>query len=120
MLFGIMSRVEILTRLEEMGKEVPKIDIKTMLMNKKREQLIPVLDEVPLITSRRTDITEIARRLFGNSLGKLYFFLFIVYQIGTEVAFSSIFSSSFASNIPLGNLETCDVYNYSGFYNNCK
>jgi hypothetical protein len=34
------------------------------------------------------------------------------------VAYGSIFASSFAANIPLGNLATCDIYS-EGFYSAC-
>jgi len=40
----------------------------------------------------------------------VYICLLYCYSSGTLVAFTSVFASSFAANVPLGPLDTCDVY----------
>lgn len=50
----------------------------------------------------------------------LYIVLFYCYTAGSEVAFSSIFATSFASNVPLGSQSTCDMYENSDLMGNCR
>lgn len=64
------------------------------------------------------DISIVFQNIFGNNFGILYLSLITIYFEGSLMTYSSIFASSFSSNIPLPYLPICDIYEL-GFYSKC-
>ena len=121
MILEAMSRAEILLRMTEEGKDIHQIALRKLFSKPiAQERLIQPPHLRPIITNRMINCSDIVKLVFGERTGMVYLILFYFYQLGTLVAFISIFSSSFASNVPLGNEETCDIYATSSFYNDCR
>jgi amino acid permease len=64
------------------------------------------------------DISIVFQNIFGHNFGILYLSLITIYFEGSLLTYSSIFASSFSSNVPLFYLPTCDIYE-QGFYSKC-
>ena len=126
-LIEVMSRVQVISQLQERGMQIQKPTFKQVFWRAKDGELIDHDDELidheestPFISDKRYDMTELVRILFGNKLSYTYLFLMAGYMQGAQVAYVSVFASSFASNVPIGNLSTCDIYSTDSFYNDCR
>mmetsp|Transcript_19290 Transcript_19290/g.35454 ORF Transcript_19290/g.35454 Transcript_19290/m.35454 type:complete len:489 (-) Transcript_19290:48-1514(-) len=75
---------------------------------------------LPDITDRRRDCTEIVRLIFGRKWAGAYLFMMTLFYIGALTAYTAIFASSFASNVPLGPLDTCNIYEDASFGGDCR
>ncbi|OMJ68988.1 hypothetical protein SteCoe_33417 [Stentor coeruleus] len=64
------------------------------------------------------DISIVFGNIFGYRFGFIYLCFITIYFEGALLAYSSIFASSFASNVPLYYLPACDIYE-QGFYSQC-
>jgi hypothetical protein len=116
-----MSRAEILFRMSEEGRDIHPVGFRKLFFQPKMpEKLIQPPHLKPIITNRMINSPDIMKLVFGDKIGALYLFGLFLYQFGTMVAYGSIFASSFASNVPLGNNNTCDIYSADGFYNDCR
>lgn len=118
-LLEVMSRVEVLQRMKEEDQKVPTVRFCEMF-TQKGEELLPQTHHTPEITARRFDITEIVRIIFGEKWSIAYLFCMVFYNLGIQLAYSSIFAVSFASNVPLGTLGTCDIYQDEEFFTDCR
>lgn len=120
-LIEIMAKVEVIIKMRENGKLSTDINNLSLILQKQinSEELIPSANK-PELTYRRLDIVELVRILFGNRAAQVYFILLFILQQGICVAYSSIFASSFASAVPLGPSGTCNIYESSSFWNDCR
>lgn len=119
-LFEAMSRAEVLFRMTESGKDIHPIVLTKMFQNFKHEDLMLSPHLTPAITSRIINISDMVKLAFNEKTGMVYMFCLFLFQMGILVAYSAIFASSFASNVPLGSLGTCDIYETSSFLNSCR
>lgn len=115
-----MSRAEILLRIVEEGGTVRQITIKDLLTQPPEDTLILPKNMVPIITHRVITITDMIKVVIGPKAGMFHLILLFVYQTGILTAYASVFSTSFASNIPLGTWGTCDIYNTTEFFTTCR
>jgi len=74
----------------------------------------------PEITHRRFDLIEVVRLLLGKQFTVVYIIALCLYTTGALTAYSSIFSASFASNVPLGVAGSCDIYADPEFAGDCR
>lgn len=122
-LLEVMSRTEVIVRLREQGKTIRIPTFKEIVMGKiLGEELLGSEKETrhrPIITSRRFDISEVVRILFGDRWGIFYLCLLSCYLQGAQIGYVTIFASSFASNIPLGFSDKCDIYATSSYSDRC-
>ena len=117
----LMSRSEVLVRMTEEGKDIHPISWKKLFSKPKTSKsLISPPHLVPIITNRVINLPDMVKLVFGPKAGFAFLFVLFISQVGTCVAYVSIFSSSFASNVPIGNEETCDIYSTNSFYNDCR
>lgn len=117
----IMSRAEILIRMTEDGRDIHRISYsKLFYVPQKSEKLNQNPHLTPTITHRQINLPDAVKLVFGEKVGFTYLIALCIYQLGTMVAYASIFSSSFTSTVPLGNLDTCDIYETSSFFTECK
>lgn len=118
-----MSRAEVLLRKQEDGEVLPKLAFKQLFFSPTQQTLLSE-DTSPFykpeITNRVINCADLCKLAFGDKVGAGYMVCLFLYMMGTMVAYAAIFSSSFASNVPLGTLDTCDIYSSSGFYNDCR
>lgn len=56
--------------------------------------------------------------IFGTNFGYFFIIIMSISFEGALIAYVSIFASSFASNVPLGNRPACDIYD-SGLWSSC-
>ena len=120
-LLEAMSRAEILMRITEEGKDIHGISFKKIFFTPRSvENLIQPSHLKPTITNRIISLPDITKMVFGEKIGLLYMIVFGLGQLGTMAAYASIFSSSFASNVPLGTETTCDIYKTTSFYSDCR
>ena len=115
-----MSRSEVLLRIIEEGGTVRQLTLKDLLTQPAKENLMQPRTTSPVITHRVITITDIVKIVAGPKAGMLHLILLFVYQTGVLTAYASIFSTSFASNVPLGTWGTCDLYSTSGFFTTCR
>jgi amino acid permease len=127
-----MSRAEVLLRTIETGEKINYAPFRKAFfrpaaqnfLDESTESHLMVADIpsgfIPIITKRVITIQEVMRLTFGETFGKVYFYLLFFDFIGTLITYCSIFSTSFASNVPLGAEETCDIYSTNNFYNDCR
>lgn len=132
MLLESMSRAEVLMRMAENGRKIHYVPFSKYFNRPKTESLLdgptdynPIITDTPspytpTITHRVITVPEVMKLAFGERFGIVYFYLSYFGFIGVLIAYCSIFSTSFASNVPLGDEETCDLYSTSGFYNDCR
>mmetsp|Transcript_188 Transcript_188/g.168 ORF Transcript_188/g.168 Transcript_188/m.168 type:complete len:416 (-) Transcript_188:45-1292(-) len=117
-----MSRCEALLQLEAQGLAVQRPSFKELLFGRNKTKLHDPLigrDCQPDITQRRIDICEMINVLFGKTWKKIYLSGMILDTILSLASYSIVFSSSLASNLEIGFLDTCDIYKSEGFFSDC-
>jgi amino acid permease len=119
-LLEMMSRAEVLLRMTESSKDIHSISLKQLFKSTKTEDLMLPPHLIPTITTRVINISDIVKIVFGEKLGFFYVIITGLFGLGALVAYSAIFASSFVSNVPLGPLETCDIYESSEFFSSCR
>mmetsp|Transcript_3680 Transcript_3680/g.7872 ORF Transcript_3680/g.7872 Transcript_3680/m.7872 type:complete len:489 (+) Transcript_3680:23-1489(+) len=128
LMIDCMSRCEVLACKSEEGRELKPVKFGEVWKCSYRspERLLSGsnsglrIEHSPDITERRLDITELVRLLFGPTWAKVYLVLVSLLMLGILTAYSAIFASSFAGTIPLDSSGACNIYEYSGFFNDCK
>ena len=99
-----MSRVEFIKTLEEeCNVFIERPGIRQFLHDGYYKD-IDTADYAPRITERRFDLSTMAKILFGKNYGIAYIILLYLFTMSAQVNYISIFTSSFASTIPLGSL----------------
>lgn len=118
----VLSRVEALYRLREAGHYIQRPGLRQLLGRKDYYAGEPLLlsSLEPEITHRRFDLIEVVRLLLGRQFSVVYIIALCLYTTGALTAYSSIFSASFASNVPLGAAGTCDIYADPEFAGECR
>lgn len=119
-LLNIMSKVELLTQLTEEGHEVRPVNLRSLLNTRGDYEVLIASKHEPQIRSRRLDVSECMRMVFGRTSGFLYIILMLVYVQGAELAYASIFAMSFAANIPIGDYPACDITESRSFLSECR
>ena len=119
-LLEAMSRAEILQRMIEEGKDTHTLSIKKIFVKPNTDESLTQSDLTPIITNRIIACPDIARLAFGDKFGRFFFVCLFLTKFGVMVSYGAIFATSFASNVPIGNLDTCDIYNTTTFYNDCR
>ena len=114
-----MSRADVLIQRKERGEAIPKLSFKQLFTRPHFDTLLES-ENSPTISDRLVNCPDICKLAFGEKAGSVYLVFLFLYMMGTMVAYAAIFSSSFASNVPLGTLSTCDIYSHSGFFNDCR
>ncbi len=127
MIVEASSRAEFLLRSEERGLPMPKF---TMSLAFKRKSLneIPLLDLQeensklkPTLTNRRKfELGELCKIYFGDSGMHLYIICLVISCYGIFCAYTILFASSFTADVPIFNLETCDIYQSQEFFSPCR
>ncbi|CAG9314267.1 unnamed protein product [Blepharisma stoltei] len=120
-LLEVMSRTEVIVRLREEGKKVKPPTWRQILTGQKAGEDLLEKERTPrpIITSRRFDVTENIRILFGQKWATFYIIILSFYFQGAQLGYVSIFASSFASNIPLPWAKKCDIYETSSYSDSC-
>lgn len=118
----VLSRVEALYRLREAGHYIKRPGLSQLLGRKDYYAGEPLLlsSLEPEITHRRFDLIEVVRLLLGPHFTVVYIIALCLYTTGALTAYSSIFSASFASNVPLGSASSCDIYAEPEFGGDCR
>ena len=115
----VMSRVECIKQLEDIGIYIPNAKIKHLFLGGYPKQDIP--DEIqPEVTGRRFDLSTMAGILFGRNYGRTYMVFLYLFMTLAQVGYISIFSSSFAAKIPLGFSDSCDIYEDKELFGSCR
>lgn len=118
-LIEIIARVECIKQLEEAGIDVPRPTFKQIIKGSFVKVQVP--DEIkPEIVDRRFDLSTIVSMMLGPTFGKLYMVGMYLFLTGAQVSYVSIFASSFASTIPLGFSELCNIYEDEEFFGACR
>ena len=116
-----MSRAEILQRKSETGQKVEALPLRKLFISPVVDQnLVQSEENIPVITHRMIACTDVARLSFGENFGRFFFLCLFLTKFGVMVSYGSIFAASFAADIPIGYLDTCDIYATSTFFNDCR
>jgi amino acid permease len=119
MLIEVISRVECIKRLEEAEIKVPTPSFRQILRGVHKSVDWP--DEAcPDITDRRFDLSSIIAIIYGQKTGYAFMVLLYLFMAGTQISYISIFASSFASTIPLGFKDACNIYEDSETFGDCR
>jgi amino acid permease len=116
----IISRVHKIKRLQSEGYKVSPVPIFSLFtkthpkqflkLDSKSEEIESFSESELAISDHICDATEMVNILLGNTQGIIYNVFFSISMFFSLVAYSSIFSSSLASIIPIGSLSTCNIY----------
>jgi amino acid permease len=119
-LIEVMAKVEVIIKMRESGKWTSNHNSLSLIFRKYQSEYIVPSSYIPELTYRRLDIVELIRILFGPRAAQVYFILLFILQQGVCVAYGSIFASSFASEVPLGVDGTCNIYDSTTFWDDCR
>lgn len=118
MILEILHKVRFLKKWQEEGTYLhlgPRDFISVQKLQVKNPEISE--ERVPL-DEGKIDVSKAMSIIFGRKFGIFYLLMMTISFEGALIAYGSIFASSFSSNIPLGNLDTCDIYT-SGFNSSC-
>ena len=114
-----MARMEVIGRLRSEGQEIPRSSLKALL-TKANYTLLNNLNHQPEITTRKFDLIEMVDIVFEPWVTKIIFTALAIQITFACVSYCSIFAASFASVVPLGFYDTCNIYKGDGFFNECR
>ena len=123
------SRVEVIARLREKGIKVKSVPLLSVLFNQQgnyieeseeNQSLIEKNEIIPQIYTRKFDFCEMTKLTLGGTLSKMMAGMLFLHMVPILVGFTSIFSSSFASAVPIFGGSTCNIYDYPEFYSDCR
>ncbi|OMJ78635.1 hypothetical protein SteCoe_21512 [Stentor coeruleus] len=131
MVIQIISRMRILHGYSNQGYTIRPVPIKELFSNypesryifKDNEegdnvQLIPENIKNPL--NYKYDFAIMSKILLGKALEKVMIFLIICIILAYLMGCTTGFASSLVSLIPIGPLDTCDIYLEPSFYDSCR
>lgn len=116
----VMSRTEVILNKKELGIKTKKPQFKRLFSSPSQSDPLLDVQMEPDITDRLINTPDSFKACFGNKWGMFYIICLGLYLFGTMIAYGSIFASSFAANIPIYFLDTCDIYAQSGFLSSCR
>jgi hypothetical protein len=127
MLVESSSRAEVLKQMEDSGLTIPNLSI-SAIFKKPSSQEVPLLnfEEAktnfkPSITDKRKfEIGQLTRLFLGKECMHVYMIFTFLGILGLFCAYTMMFASSFVSNVPILNLETCDIYKSTVFFDDCR
>lgn len=121
-----MSRCEAMIQYREKGHSLKRPGFKQIIFGKSKieaeleTKLIDKFQVIPEIAIRRVDLCEMIGIMFGNIWKNIYMFGLFVVGVLSLVSYTVIFASSLTSNINIGFLESCNMYDSVGFLNDCR
>ena len=129
--FQTWSRVEKIAMLQENNIKVAPVPLSSIIFNEKEnyiedndesKEMLNTEEMKPKICTRKFDFYEITKLTLGETAGKIMAGLIFFSWFPILMAYSSIFATSFASNVPIFACETCNLYDYeyNDFFNECK
>ena len=109
---ALLSRCDALSRIKEAGREIKALDAKALLNNPGGHSPIVDMDDCPKpeISDRRIDACEVIRLLYGQKAYVVYSITYVFVTLPSLAAYVMLFSASFAANVPLFTLGTCNIY----------
>lgn len=122
----IISRVQKIKRMQSEGYQISPVPFtklfakthpKDFIKFESKNEDIESLSESELVISEHIhDLTEITNLLMGNTHGLILNISLSLSMISCLIAYSSIFSSSLASIIPIGPYSTCNIYEDTEYF----
>lgn len=115
------SRVASIDGLRRQGMKIPVVSVRSLV--RKTPTLDPLLEQripTPQLTQQQYDVSHMVHVCLGRAWSGLYILALCVVFLGSLVAYTSTFGTSFVSNIPLGPLSTCNVYDDPSYTGNCR
>jgi amino acid permease len=115
MFLEIIHKSKYLKAWQNEGTEY-HLTVLELLRSKKHSTIdreFPDISQIP-----RIDACTSFWLIFGKKFGIFYLIIVTLCFEGSMIAYVSIFASSFTSNIPVGDLSTCDIYE-SGVFSKC-
>lgn len=121
-LLEILSRIECIVRIEEQntGRKIKRLTWTEIIFKPQGEEALLEHEDRPIITNRRFDVTAIISIVFGRNFGIFYMICLYLFLTGAQISYFSIFSASFAAQVPLWYAETCDIYVDTEFFGDCR
>lgn len=119
MVLETTSRVASIDFLKQEGSALPPLGFSGLFKSPPQlltDRTIPT----PCLNRQQYDMSEMCEMLLGKFWGYFYVISLCVLFFGGLIAYTSIFGTSFVANVPLGTLDTCDVYKESSFSGNCR
>ena len=121
MTLEVTSRVASINALHRQGYIIPPVSVVNLFSL--RQVFDPLLEgrvPVPELTQQQYDVSHLVYVCLGRAWSYAYIVVLCVVFLGSLVAYTSTFGTSFASNVPLGSLSTCDVYSNPSYNGNCR
>ncbi|OMJ83513.1 hypothetical protein SteCoe_15545 [Stentor coeruleus] len=123
------TRAEIIYRYKEKGVKAKTVSLSTILLNKSHkafdeshetQKLIDSTEISSGISYRKFDFYEIIKLTLGKRMAIIFNIFLSIHLLSTLVSYTSIFGTSLVSNVPIFNQDTCNLYDYDSYFNECK
>jgi amino acid permease len=121
-LLEVLSRVECITQIEEkyQNKSMPRLTWREIIFGRQKKESLLEHEPTPNITDRRFDVSTLILIVFGKRFGLAYMVILYFFLTGAQISYFSIFCCSFAAQIPLGFSGTCDMYDETSYFGDCR
>ncbi|OMJ70645.1 hypothetical protein SteCoe_31324 [Stentor coeruleus] len=122
-------RAETIARYREKGLKAETVPLSTILFDKphnafnnsqENQNLIDSTDVPTGISTRKFDFYEIIKLTLGKRMAFIFNIFLFIHILSSLVSYTSIFGTSLVSNISLFGLETCNIYDYDDYINECR
>jgi amino acid permease len=128
-LLQVLSRLEVISNYVKEGYNVTPVPFLEIFQDHPPSNYItlPIRTEISPLNPKRTihnnklyDYTIICKALLGTKVEKIFIIIMVAASFVQIVSSESSFASSFVSVVPIGALETCNIYNHPSFEDTCR
>lgn len=127
----VLSRMPIIHRYTIRGYTVFPISLPDLFKSLPHDHYIIPSDESSegimlinpdsgMLKNIKYDFTLICKTLLGKKMEKILSFLIVANSLIFLIGCTSTFASSMASLVPIGPMDTCNIYNESNFDESCR
>lgn len=131
MLIQVLSRMKILHHYSNKGYKILPVPLKELFTDKPQgnyifmendeeddQKLIVQDDEIP--KNFKYDFTIMCKILLGRNFEIVFICVLVTTFLVFLMSCTSGFAAAMVSTIPIGPLDTCDIYQESSFYESCR
>ncbi|OMJ89195.1 hypothetical protein SteCoe_8669 [Stentor coeruleus] len=131
MLLQVLSRMKILHHYSNKGYTIRPVPLKDLftdkpqgnyifMENEEEENQKLVIEENEIPKNYKYDFTILCKVLLGRNFEIVFICVLVTTFLVFAMSCTSGFAAAMVSTIPIGPFDTCDIYQESSFYENCR